>query len=147
MIFDNGENIDRYFGINKNIDESLNFIKSHRFDNNLKDGKYIIIENEVFVSVMSVNTKEKESGKPEVHFKYMDIQYVINGEEKCYIGKTNKNITSNDQDIDFIDTDINCEILVKPDEFYMVYPYEPHLPTCNIEYNKPIRKMVVKVKI
>ena len=46
MIFDNGENIDRYFGINKNIDESLNFIKSHRFDNNLKDGKYIIIENE-----------------------------------------------------------------------------------------------------
>ena len=45
------------------------------------DGKYEIAGDEIFASVMTYTTAPENEKKFELHRKYIDIQYIISGEE------------------------------------------------------------------
>lgn len=79
MIYDLLKNRTIYQNAHKGLDLGLAFLADTDFSK-LEDGRYDIDGDRVFANVMHYETKV-ENPTPEVHQAYIDIQYVIEGEE------------------------------------------------------------------
>ena len=91
MIIDKIENAKLYQGIHVGIDKALKYIVSTNFDE-LALGKQEIDNDTIFAILKEYQTKQIEDGLLESHIKYVDVQYVIEGEEQIGIA-TLKNQT------------------------------------------------------
>ncbi len=115
-------------------------------------GKYELEGTDLFVQVIETTTKELENAKPETHKKYIDIQFLVQGEERIGFGSlSDKNKVTEElleeRDILFFDN-IECEsfINMKPGNFAVFFPDDMHRPACKVNEPMNIRKVVVKVK-
>jgi YhcH/YjgK/YiaL family protein len=131
----------------KRLPEALAALKKLASENP-KDGKYVIDGDNIFASVMTYDTLPENEKKFEIHERYMDIQYIIEGEE--IIGDARLDaLTSTDgdgTDIAFFSMpqDYN-RIRFSKGELAVIFPREPHAP--GVTYKKPctVKKIVVKV--
>ena len=80
MIIDRIENANLYKNIGERISKSFDYIKTTNLKN-LPAGKYPIDGENIFALVSEYKTKLESEGKLEAHKKYIDVQYVLNGEE------------------------------------------------------------------
>lgn len=148
MIYDTLENADRYSSCNPIIAEAFRYIREHKDGKDLADGKYVLIPDVLIANVISGNNRDRKDAMMEVHEKFMDIQYIIEGEEICTIAPLDPTVKMDPEgDIGFWACEDTGSILVRQGEFYIVWPKEPHCPMiCNGE-SKPERKIVCKVRI
>ena len=134
-------------------DEAFNFLKTHDLKT-LPPGKYNIDSGNVFATIWEGIPKIKDSVLWEAHRNFNDLQYVISG--KAEMGITaiydpNKKITvpySKEEDIEHF-------IVSKGDQYYpadsitffIFSPKEIHRPAIQINGDKPIKKIVIKVRV
>lgn len=153
MIYDRLTNSKKYYALGKNIQKGFEFLLSSDLKN-MADGRYSIDGDKIYANIQSLKTKPIEDRKWEAHRKYIDIQYVIKGEEKMGYGildDFNKIIEEYDseRDITFLDTDKNNYnfIGVKAGDFVIFYPDDVHAPM--LAYDKPeeIKKVIVKIAL
>ena len=71
----------QYHANKKYCDEAFAFLKNNDLTK-LAPGKYTIDVENVYASVTEAPTKNYDKSKWESHRKYIDLQYVISGEEK-----------------------------------------------------------------
>ena len=76
MILDTLNQAEKYFGLDPRIKMGLEYLQKTDFSQ-VQDGTYELDGRDVFVAVMSYNSKEK--GRFEAHEQYIDIQYIIEG--------------------------------------------------------------------
>ncbi|WP_163195535.1 YhcH/YjgK/YiaL family protein [Clostridium thermarum] len=110
------------------------------------------ISETIYANVEEYVTKPWSEGKFEAHNKYIDIQYMIDGEEIITIAPVEQLDTltkySEEKDISFYkDTVRGKDYIIKSGEFLVIYPQHAHRPC--IATNKPqkVKKIVVKVKV
>ena len=106
MIFDNLDNCTQYYNL-KGLKEGFEFLKNTDLKN-LPDGRYEIQGDKIFANVQSLKTKPKEDKKWEVHRSYIDIQYVITGQECMGYGlledfKTVTKPYDKEKDVEFLE--------------------------------------------
>ncbi len=144
MIFDDFRNLNLY-----NIDKKVvDFLTS--LDPEIPLGKHIISEN-AYVNIQEYETRDFI--KLEAHKDYIDIQFVIKGEEKVYTTDT-KGLKANieydkEKDVAFFETpdrNLNVSYLEK-NKFILLYPDDAHSPCTMIENPKHVKKGIVKIKI
>ena len=80
MILDKIANQDIYIPIHKGFQQAFDFIKNNDL-NTVELGKHTIDGEKVFVVIMEYLTQDISECKSETHKKYIDIQYMIKGEE------------------------------------------------------------------
>ena len=141
MIFDSLANCEQYYNL-----KGLRYLKS------LADGRYEIDGDRLFANVQSLKTKPKEDKKWEVHRKYIDIQYVINGFECMGFGllddfKTVKEAYNEAKDVEFLDGEKYSFINVEEGNFTVFYPNDVHAPMLSVEKTSEIKKVIVKIAI
>ena len=149
MIKDTLTNISKYNNLSEFLKIGLDYIKNTDFDK-LEDGRYSINGEDIYINIQTYKTKENADF--EAHRNYIDIQYVISGEEK--IGVTdyvNCNTTveyNDDKDIEFLNG-VGEYYELKTGDFMILYPTDAHKPSISIDTNNPetVRKAVVKVHI
>jgi biofilm protein TabA len=116
-------------------------------------GKHEVMGKDLFYSVDEYQTKPWEEGRPEIHQKYLDIQYIVSGSE-C-IGFTPLEGLQIDQPYDSEKDIAFCKyapgmskLVLKPGMFAIFWPNEPHMP-CRMIDQQPqtVRKIVVKVRM
>ncbi len=140
-------------GNNKNyapaIIKAINFLKNTNFDN-LEDGVYEIDGKNIFAQVFHKQTQEFNNTRPETHEKYLDLQYLISGEEKIgtAILTTEYEIDEkiDERDLIFYKRAYNeTFITMKPGYFCVFFTDDVHRPA--VAFDKPIeiRKVVVKI--
>ena len=83
MIKDNLKYANLYYGISEGLKQGFEWLKHNSLEN-MSDGKYNISEN-IYANIQSYETKD--NALYEAHRKYIDIQYMISGEE--FIGQAN----------------------------------------------------------
>lgn len=126
----------------------LDFLFNTNF-NDLSDGRYELDGGD-YVNVQSYLTKSDADF--EAHRRYIDIQYIIEGEEKigvCDYGTCSMTIPYDEaKDIEFLSGDGEFYRL-KKGEFMILYPEDAHKPSISLDNSSPsdVRKAVVKVKI
>ncbi|QZT37958.1 YhcH/YjgK/YiaL family protein [Halosquirtibacter xylanolyticus] len=124
------------------------------FDN-VEDGKaykHEIEGDELFASFQQYNTKQPETPKFEGHKKYIDIQFIFDGEEYILNGSI-KNITTSAEynetkDVYFPKLEEYTAIKVKKGDAAVLFPCDIHAP-CQTIGDTPvfIRKIVLKVAV
>lgn len=147
MILDHINNCEHYFSFHPNFKLGFDFIKSFK-PSNIKEGKIEILGDEVFALVFNLHNFEPNT-KLEAHNKYIDIQFVLTGEEKMgwkYRLECNKpedNFNS-EKDVQFFQDQPTHFFLVQQHHFVIFYPNDAHAPLLN---NDPLFKIVIKVKV
>ncbi len=141
-----------YYKDSEKWDKAFAFLRAH----NLKDmeiKRYDILGDTVYAPVSEYTSKREEEGKFEVHRKYIDIQYVINGEEKIGVAPlSNRKETvvpyDESKDIEFMTVTDSTYHKATPENFFIFFPSEIHKPGIRLtEDSTLVRKIVVKVKV
>jgi biofilm protein TabA len=133
-------------------DKAFDFLKNTDLDT-IKQGKYILDGENVFVSVTEGPTKLIENAKWEAHHKYIDIQYVIMGKEKMGIAPISsakpKTVFDEKKDVGFYDSlaKSSAYYVAKPGTFFIFFPSDAHRPSIKVKGFDSDKKLVVKIKV
>ena len=120
----------------------------------LSDGRYEVEGSDIFVIISSYKTDKAESCILEAHFKYIDIQYLISGEELVYhsqIGAPfHKTVEKNvKKDMVIFEGSIEDEnkYHLKAGQLMVFFPWDAHRTRCNAGRTAcKVRKAVIKVR-
>ncbi|WP_167613741.1 YhcH/YjgK/YiaL family protein [Maribellus sediminis] len=116
----------------------------------LEPGRIDINEN-VYAVVSEYETKNPLDAKYESHRKFIDLQYIISGEE--YIGLTHRKdldvISPYDEekDIAFFEFDGGDMLLASPSTYFIFFPEDIHRPCIQVNEASIVRKIVFKIQV
>lgn len=134
------------------IERALDFLRSTDFSK-LAPGVVEIDGKNIFAQIIDLTTREVAENRPEVHRRYLDIQFLAWGEEKIGFAIDNGNNAISEsllaqRDIIFFH---GCEhesfLEMIPGSYVIFFPQDVHRPGCHNSVATPIRKIVVKVAI
>lgn len=148
MIIDRLENNSIYCAINKRFSQAFKYI----YDTDLSlltPGIYTICGDEIFVIVSEYETKSLSEGLWEAHKEYIDIQYIIKGNEK--IGCCNiKNLVVEkqyDAEFDVVLGQASGNLIsLNEGEFMVLFPEDVHKPGIVNNKIEQVKKVVIKVR-
>ena len=138
----------QYHTNKKYFDEAFAFLKNHDLTK-LAPGKYPIEGDNVYATVTYDPTKDYDKSRWESHKKYIDLKYVISGEEKIGVAPAS-NLTVTEPyspENDIAHYDGTGKIYdAKPGTFFLFFPGTAHRPNITTGGNKPDLKIVIKIK-
>jgi len=149
MIIDKIENSHIYKALGKRIEKALEFITNTDLKN-IQPGKYEIDGENIFALICEYKTKSEHEGKLEAHRKYIDVQYVINGEE--LMGYTPLGVQQilepykEENDIIFFKGEKSF-IKVSSGMFVIFFPQDVHMPGISTGKISDVKKLVIKVRL
>ena len=148
MILDTLENYQLYNAINERIAKGFDFLRNTDLDS-LSSGKHDIDGDTIFALVQEYQTKPLNECKLESHKKYIDIQYVIRGEEMMGVTiQNNQKIIEVNEEKDYTFYEGNTSlVLVSKGMFTIFFPDDLHQPCVQIESAAEVKKVVIKVMI
>lgn len=136
--------------MDKRIKEIMDYLKAKDLDS-LEVGTYKESDDWYYI-VQAYNTKAVEDCRLETHKKYVDIQWVLKGEERLDIvspeGLEVEEAYDEEKDAAFWKAPECMMQMVLTDGGYAVlYPENAHRPGRAVDAPSPVRKIVVKVKL
>ncbi len=148
MITDHIKNAATYKGISERMDKALDYLATTDLSA-LEVGRYELDGDNLFVLIQAYEPKNVEDGRCEAHKKYIDIQYIIEGQERMGYGIA--------EDMAVVDPydDAKDRYFVEwtgdfveysKDMFAVFYPQDAHMPGIEIEGCSFVKKAVVKIK-
>jgi len=150
MIFDRIKNLNLYKGILDNLDFAFEYIENSDFTK-VKVGKHQINGDKVFILMNEYYTKIEKAEFLEAHKKYIDVQYILKGEEIIeYIPLNNQDVIkdySMEDDYSLYSADNTIRLNFKAGMFAVFFPDDLHMPGIINDKSLEIRKIVIKVLI
>lgn len=148
MIIDKIENLNLYAGLSNRLAKGIEYINNSEFSK-IDLGTYDIEGDHVFAMVQEYDTRKIEDCKLERHSKYIDIQYIIEGEEHIGLtSKTNQEITEKNDEDDYAFYKGDSTLFkFNPSVFGIFFPDDLHMPCVGLNQLSKVRKVVVKVRI
>ncbi|MDP2894799.1 MAG: YhcH/YjgK/YiaL family protein [Sulfurimonas sp.] len=114
--------------------------------------KKIELDNNNFVLEQVYSSKEREECLFESHKKYIDMQFIVYGEEIIEVANSKNQISTQayDEEKDIViykDTKQASLIILKAGDIAIFYPQDAHMPCIKVNTCDKVVKAVVKVKI
>ena len=147
MIFGEFDDLKLYKNLSENMAKGIEFVLS--FKPEMADGRYEIDGKNVYAMVTTGETKLPSEPIYEAHRKYIDLQYVVSGEEEIgYIAVADCEIEKPyDEEGDYLMVrGAGSEVKVSAGHFYIAYPCDGHAPMLSRNPGV-IRKVIVKIAI
>ena len=140
--------------VKKFSEEAYEFMLNFKAED-YADGRYDLKEEGLFVNIMTYTSKLREEQKYEAHRKYIDVQYIIEGEEGFCLKDIHEieekdliEAYKEEADIMFFANTVEGEYhVLKPGEFLLMEPSCAHMPGIAPEEPATVRKMVVKIPV
>ena len=116
----------------------------------LNEGKYNLLDDGTYATITDYQTKDQDTAKYEAHQKYVDIQFVVSGDEYIEILPLDmleeKPDYDSTADIKFFESTKNGEMRYADNTcFFIFFPENVHKPCLQTDSVKTVRKLVVKV--
>lgn len=149
MVYDKIDNMETYKGLSEDIYLGLKFLKQAALD--LTNGVHEI-NSRVKAIVSEYETKPVNENGFEAHRKFIDVQYLLSGEEKncCLpIEKLNETKPYNEElDAAFYTADIPVQELTLGEGYFAIYyPQDGHMSGLNEAETHRVKKIVLKILI
>ncbi len=147
MIFDTLENIKNYEGLDR-VYTALEFLAKTDFSQ-IELGRYELDGDNIFYMVQAYET-DPDKTVSEAHKKYIDIQFMVDGEEIIGVAPISCEKTETEakpeNDVWFYECKTEPLTLFSG-SFMVLYPNDLHCPGVSVSKPKTCRKVVVKVKV
>ncbi|MBW7985095.1 YhcH/YjgK/YiaL family protein [Enterobacillus tribolii] len=126
------------------INEAIDVSKSKGF------GKYELSLPGTFLILSEGETDLPSNRRAEVHKEYVDIQILLDGQEKIgYSNEFDDEIKKSERfpnDIMFLDLVVNEQfVTLVPGDFALFYPHQIHRPLCTHGEPAVVKKAIVKI--
>ncbi len=146
MIIDRLEYADRYIALHPLFGAAFRFLREMD-PYELTDGKHLIQGDELFAIVERTNGRGRAESRVEHHRRYIDIQYVVSGNEQMGwlpIGNCQEASEAFDpkRDIGFYNDKPETWLNVVPGCFTIFFPEDGHAP---LSGTGPVHKVVLKI--
>ena len=140
MIFDRIRNFLLYPNLPKQL---LDFVEHAEF----KEGKIEIEGDIIFAIGLNYETKNESEGLWEAHRRYLDIHYIIQGEELVHVSHIDrmKPINEYQDDFQLFEGKPTHEVLLTAGDFLVLYPHEVHKTSIINKGVSNVKKFVIKV--
>jgi biofilm protein TabA len=130
----------------------IEYLRNNDLDK-LSAGKYEIDGEDIYLLIQETDTALRSERKLESHVKYIDIQYLVKGEEIIGFIRKSENDIYLENELsnpakDFAiykEREGETELLLKQGMFAVFFPNDLHRPRCSRTNGSPIKKAVVKV--
>lgn len=145
MIVDNIKNLQRY-------QEMKEFYQMLKIMRDYTGQQELIAEQKLPINEVSFTARnKKEKGFYENHKKYIDIHYILAGEEKIDISDVSSldevEPYATDKDIMFLTGEAQVELILRKGDFLICYPQEAHKVGGMVgDETREILKLVGKIK-
>lgn len=131
------------------IQTALEYLKNHDFIK-MEPGVYEIRGKDIFAQVMDAQTAAADTKRPEVHEKYIDVQFLASGRERLGFtpdtGNYEVDERLDDKDLIFYRSVENEGFIeAVPGCYSIFFPQDVHRPAVAAGGPMTIRKVVVKV--
>ena len=131
------------------IRKALEFLKNTDIEA-MQPGDYPIDGDKLFAKVFDLTTLAVEETKPEIHHKYIDVQFWPSGSERFgiapYLGGGTIVEAREDADTYFLESVPNESfVTATPGCFAVFFPWDAHRPGTILGEQATFRKCVVKV--
>lgn len=148
MILSTLDKAESFYGMHPNFQKVFEFLRQPGLAD-MEPGTYELDGRQVFVMLQKGQGKKQEEAKLEAHRKYIDIQYVIAGDETMGWSPTaeNKEIAQEydaEKDIMFFNDPPKEWHKVPPGSFTIFFPKDSHAPMVG---DGEIFKAVAKVAV
>lgn len=135
------------------IRNALSYLASHDFTK-MADGAYVIEEGKITANLQRYTTRPAAACKPESHKKFVDIQFVVAGEEElgwCPLDKDLPVAVPYDEQKDIVFYEQLrpvSTIALLPGTFAVLFPEDVHRPQVTLGENPAsVTKVVVKIAV
>ncbi len=112
-------------------------------------GKYPVKGNEVVAMISGYQTKNIEDARWESHRKFIDLQYLIKGEEKMGLLPLEKAKAASeyreDQDVILFGDQEGEYYMANQEVFFLFFPGDVHRPCIRTGESMPVKKLVIKI--
>jgi biofilm protein TabA len=134
------------------VQKGLRFLKETDFSK-LPTGRNEIDGDKMFALVQEYQPDTKENRKAETHVKYIDIQYIVSGEE--IMGYANLTAAAEVAENRLADKDAifyknlqdETDVKFLPGMYAVFFPSDIHRPGCVSKPGVAVRKVVLKIKL
>lgn len=137
----------------REISGSVEALLKRLFSENMPDGRYSL-ENGIYVNVESYTTQKIEERKYESHKRYVDIQFILSGDENILVAPVQRLRVSDaysvSNDITFYYSCPEGEpVHLNAGQALLLVPEDGHMPCISEEEEKPVnvRKAVAKIPL
>ena len=134
------------------LNAALAYLRHTDFSD-MPPGRYPIDGDKMIAIVQTPLTQPWETGMPEFHQRYIDIQYLLEGEEVIGFLPADPTLERakdqlNERDIAFVHPQANeTRLVLTPGMFAIFFPGELHKPCRALNEPMPIKKVVIKIAI
>lgn len=132
------------------IETALHYLRQTDFSV-MAAGRYPIDGEKMFAIIQTPLTQDWETGQPEFHARYLDIQYLLEGEELIGYGIADPSLPATqdflqERDIAFVAPQAGeSKLHLTAGMFAIFYPGELHRPCRAAGEPQLIRKVVIKI--
>ncbi|MGD1041452.1 MAG: YhcH/YjgK/YiaL family protein [Sedimentisphaerales bacterium] len=151
MILDTIDNTHLYLGLNTRFARAFEILTDKTLAKK-QDGKYLVDGEKNYYTIQRYATKPLNEGNLEAHRKYIDIQFLLEGQELLGYaplkGLTIAEVYNPQKDIAFFNTPKEItKVKLEPGLFCILFPDDAHLPCRQLAGPTEVRKVVVKIQI
>lgn len=150
MIFDTLSNIEKYKGINKNLDQAIDFICKTDFEKSTQ-GKTDVCDA-FYYTKATVQTGDIADAPFEAHKKYIDIFIPLSGRELVKTAAVDSLIVTyayqEEDDYCLLEGPAQANVINTPDTFTILFPQDAHNSAGSVDGKvTDLEKIVVKVRV
>lgn len=152
MILDQIKNAAFYKNVLPRIATALETVAVYTPDN-YPGGKFVIDGDNLFYSLNTYETHSPEGALCEAHQQYIDVMYMVEGEEIIYVKPTDTLCAVTqpyDPSIDALLANIDGDatpVRLTAGSFIILFPQDSHAPACYDTAPQTVKKIICKVKI
>ena len=116
------------------------------------DGRHAIDGERMFAMPQSYETAPATEKKLETHRRYIDIQYLISGEEIIHHAPAERLVVTepynDERDVVFYQDPVGLSAtLLRPGDFTIYFPHDGHKGGCMNTTPVAVRKVVIKIAV
>ena len=147
MYIDKLENLSNYIKDQKLAKAITEFLLNSA---TVEAGKHPILDG-TFANVLEYTTKLFETVKMEAHRKYLDLQYVVSGEEAVLKQDLADNQPINEyndvKDVEFFTAPWYNTVVLNGTNFALIFPNDLHAGSFVTDESQKVKKFVFKLRI
>lgn len=149
MIIDSIENASRYFMLHPSLEQAFDKLEEIIDVPNIESAKNEIVKDHLYVNTIVGDSKDFDNSIWESHDKYIDIHFLIEGEEQLYFAEEGslevETPYNEEKDVTIFNGEGGNEIFLPKNGFVIYFPGEIHKTMVNTKKTNLIKKVVVKL--
>lgn len=151
MVLTNPSNVDAYASLNPHFPAAFAALREMAAGN-CPTGRYPVLEDTVFINVLEYDTHPAQGALMEVHRSYIDVMWVVSGQEQIGIcpveemAVTKAYDPAGDAALGTL-AEGSTTLRMVPGSVCILFPEDAHAPGLDAPETNHVRKLIAKVRV